>query len=54
MKISHLRTQLVNNGTIKVDPLEQKSASMARAIASRRRDVHLFPSVTIKGKPVTA
>lgn len=52
MKMSHLRTQLINNGTIKVDPLEQLRAILAR-IASRRRDVHIFPTVTTKGKPVT-
>ena len=54
MKMSHLRTQLVNNGTMKVDPLEQKRASMARAIASRRLNVHIFPIVTTKRKSVTA
>jgi len=53
MKMSHLRTQLIAKGLVKPDP-DAKQKSMARAIASRRRDVCIFPSVTIKGKPVTA
>lgn len=50
MKMSHLRTQLVNNGTIKPDVQMARRQSQAAAIMSRRHEINQKPIVTYKTK----
>lgn len=49
MHLSHIRTQLINNGLVKpLSKEESNRRSMSAAIESRRRETNIKPLVTKK------